>query len=91
MTSTVLQIPVIADLPVGDNLQDHLMTLLRVLIDKPLSTSPQMINKPWSLWQYDLLRTGIMRSRQFVSILMNWRFGFGFKARKRFYIIYLFI
>ncbi|XP_041354282.1 glucose dehydrogenase [FAD, quinone]-like [Gigantopelta aegis] len=34
-----LQIPVVADLPVGENLQDHVMTIFRVLIDQPLSTS----------------------------------------------------
>ncbi|XP_041354274.1 glucose dehydrogenase [FAD, quinone]-like [Gigantopelta aegis] len=55
-----LKIPVVADLPVGENLQDHLMTFLRVLIDKPLSTSAEMISKPWTKWQYDMLKTGYL-------------------------------
>ena len=55
----VVQIPVVADLPVGENLQDHVMTLLRVLIDQPLSTSPEKLAKPWTKWQYDMLKTGV--------------------------------
>ncbi|XP_041354295.1 glucose dehydrogenase [FAD, quinone]-like [Gigantopelta aegis] len=53
-----LKIPVVADLPVGDNLQDHVMTFLRVLIDQPLSTSPEKLNKSWTKWQYDIFKTG---------------------------------
>ncbi|XP_041354808.1 glucose dehydrogenase [FAD, quinone]-like [Gigantopelta aegis] len=53
-----LQIPVVADLPVGDNLQDHVMTFLRVLIDQPLSTNTQKLTNPWTKLQYDLFKTG---------------------------------
>ncbi|XP_041354805.1 glucose dehydrogenase [FAD, quinone]-like isoform X2 [Gigantopelta aegis] len=57
-----LKIPMVADLPVGENLQDHLMTFLRVLINQPLSTSPEKLTKPWTKLQYDLFKTGFLAS-----------------------------
>ena len=54
----ICQIPVINDLPVGENLQDHMFFLLQVDIDKPYSQTPDKVNS-WSTWlQYHLFGTG---------------------------------
>ncbi|XP_041352661.1 glucose dehydrogenase [FAD, quinone]-like [Gigantopelta aegis] len=53
-----LKIPVVADLPVGDNLQDHPATILRVLIDEPLSINGDKLTSTWTQWMYSLFKTG---------------------------------
>ncbi|XP_059159186.1 alcohol dehydrogenase [acceptor]-like isoform X1 [Physella acuta] len=53
-----LQIPVVADLPVGENLQDHLMFELGVSIKEPLTTALSSLASWWPLLQYYLLGKG---------------------------------
>uniref|UniRef100_A0A2C9JSM8 Glucose-methanol-choline oxidoreductase N-terminal domain-containing protein n=1 Tax=Biomphalaria glabrata TaxID=6526 RepID=A0A2C9JSM8_BIOGL len=53
-----LKIPVVSDLPVGDNLQDHLFFDLGVTIREPMS-SPFNSLKSWSTYlKYKILGTG---------------------------------
>ena len=56
---TVLQIPVVADLPVGKNLQDHLqMDALIFTLDKNISVTPKKSNSLWTRVNYALTGGG---------------------------------
>lgn len=60
---TFLQIPVVADLPVGQNLQDHLFFDVGVRIREPLTTAWSSLFQWQTMLQYKLFGTGIRRSR----------------------------
>ncbi|CAG5124865.1 unnamed protein product, partial [Candidula unifasciata] len=53
-----LQIPIVADLPVGQNLQDHLYFEVGVRIKEPLTTPPSEAITWRTKLQYALFRTG---------------------------------
>jgi len=55
---TELGIPVVAELPVGENLQDHQMLIFRNKINKPLSRDLGWRGNWWYDLQYSLLGTG---------------------------------
>ncbi|KAJ8302769.1 hypothetical protein KUTeg_019165 [Tegillarca granosa] len=57
-----LGIPVHADLPVGDNLQDHLMLVNEHSINVSYSVTPEKIKSFWTNFQFDWLGTGIKTS-----------------------------
>ncbi|KAK3729281.1 hypothetical protein RRG08_020154 [Elysia crispata] len=60
-------IPVVAELPVGENLQDHVATELQVGITEPLSRTASGLASLWSLLQYKLLGTGPFGSSFFLE------------------------
>lgn len=47
-----MQIPVLADLPVGENLQDHLQVPLFVELNSPVSLNVIKMLHPLQLWNY---------------------------------------
>lgn len=53
-----LDIPVIADLPVGDNLQDHQSIRLYSKINHSLGITPSVLSSYWTHLQYSLFGTG---------------------------------
>ncbi|XP_076442482.1 alcohol dehydrogenase [acceptor]-like [Babylonia areolata] len=53
-----IKIPVVADLPVGENLQDHLMFLYQVGVREPVSATPEQLNSFWTWLQHALFKTG---------------------------------
>ena len=54
-----LQIKVVADLPVGENLQDHVVTLATTFtLDAPISITKDKENSLFSYFQYQLFGTG---------------------------------
>ena len=53
-----LGIDVIADLPVGQNLQDHQMAFMFTRINKPYSLTANFKNSLWSTVRYQLFGTG---------------------------------
>ena len=53
-----LGIPVVADLPVGQNLQDHFHVMLTTQINKPYSRTPSNIDTMWSRLRYWLFKDG---------------------------------
>ncbi|KAL4231300.1 hypothetical protein ACF0H5_008880 [Mactra antiquata] len=55
---TQLGIPVHADLPVGKNLQDHQMLLLKTKINKPISINPGVLGSLWNQFRYKFFKTG---------------------------------
>lgn len=55
---TELGIPVIADLPVGNNLQDHQQVSACTLIDKPYSDTPGKIFNWWNTLWYQMFGSG---------------------------------
>ena len=55
---TEMGIKVVADLPVGENLQDHSMILLKSRINKPYSITPSFITSIWSLINYRIFGDG---------------------------------
>ncbi|XP_059159189.1 glucose dehydrogenase [FAD, quinone]-like isoform X3 [Physella acuta] len=57
-----LQIPVVADLPVGENLQDHLMFDLGVSINQSLTLSLDTLTSWWTMIEYYLFGTGPLTS-----------------------------
>jgi hypothetical protein len=54
----ISQIPVVADLPVGNNLQDHIMISQQVDVDQAISITPAGLGSVWSELQYKLFGTG---------------------------------
>ncbi|KAL5020207.1 hypothetical protein ScPMuIL_003099 [Solemya velum] len=52
------KIPVIADLPVGENMEDHMVALPEVDIDQPLSVQPKVADGLLSTLRYKLFGTG---------------------------------
>ncbi|CAL1547965.1 unnamed protein product [Lymnaea stagnalis] len=53
-----LNISVVADLPVGDNLQDHVIFDLVASIEKPFNMPNVIIESPWAMEEYEVLRQG---------------------------------
>lgn len=53
-----LGIPVVEDLPVGDNLQDHLTLFMFSKINKPITITSELLNSFWTRFQYNLFGTG---------------------------------
>ncbi|GFN98667.1 choline dehydrogenase, mitochondrial [Plakobranchus ocellatus] len=53
-----LHIPVAADLPVGENLQDHVFTHAAVGVADPISYQLKDFQSPWTMIQYSLFGTG---------------------------------
>ncbi|KAL8613592.1 hypothetical protein ACOMHN_022011 [Nucella lapillus] len=57
-----LQIPVVADLPVGDNLHDHVFFDYQVGVKEPVAVTPEQLTSPWTWLQYALFKTGYWSS-----------------------------
>nr|XP_022334600.1 uncharacterized protein LOC111131397 [Crassostrea virginica]XP_022334601.1 uncharacterized protein LOC111131397 [Crassostrea virginica]XP_022334602.1 uncharacterized protein LOC111131397 [Crassostrea virginica]XP_022334603.1 uncharacterized protein LOC111131397 [Crassostrea virginica]XP_022334604.1 uncharacterized protein LOC111131397 [Crassostrea virginica]XP_022334605.1 uncharacterized protein LOC111131397 [Crassostrea virginica] len=55
-----LGIPVVADLPVGENLQDHVMTFLEFHDNTTRVATKPKIETPWNIMQYLLFKTGAL-------------------------------
>ncbi|XP_070179795.1 glucose dehydrogenase [FAD, quinone]-like isoform X2 [Littorina saxatilis] len=53
-----LKIPVVADLPVGDNLHDHLFFDYQVAVKEPVGVTPSDLTSFWTWLQYTLFKTG---------------------------------
>ncbi|KAK0039968.1 alcohol dehydrogenase [acceptor] [Biomphalaria pfeifferi] len=62
-----LHIPVIANLPVGENLQDHVMADIGVKIEQPLSHSVKHVSDKWNELLYYTLRMGPLTSPLFLE------------------------
>ncbi|XP_046560481.1 alcohol dehydrogenase [acceptor]-like [Haliotis rubra] len=62
-------IKVKANLPVGDNLQDHVMTLCRSSIKQPLSITPQKVSSIKSTLQWKVFGTGVLASNIGLEVL----------------------
>jgi len=54
---------VIADLPVGEILQDHMMFYLKADIEKPVSYTLEKVNSTLSQLQYNLFSSGKFKVR----------------------------
>lgn len=52
------QIPVVADLPVGDNLHDHVFFSYSVGVKEPVGVAPEDLTSFWTWLQYTLFKTG---------------------------------
>lgn len=52
------QIPVVADLPVGDNLHDHLYFDYQVGVRDPVGVTPDQLTSFWAWLQYTFFKTG---------------------------------
>ncbi|KAL5010861.1 hypothetical protein ScPMuIL_013166 [Solemya velum] len=55
-------IPVVADLPVGQNLQDHLMMMMSHCINRSISVTAEKANSWYSRLLYKLMGTGYLAS-----------------------------
>ncbi|XP_045196226.2 L-sorbose 1-dehydrogenase-like [Mercenaria mercenaria] len=53
-----MSIPVVADLPVGNNLQDHGAIFLFTRINKPISITPSVRNSLWTTLQHKIFGSG---------------------------------
>ncbi|KAL8613591.1 hypothetical protein ACOMHN_022010 [Nucella lapillus] len=53
-----LQIPVVADLPVGDNLQDHVAFDYQVGVRKHITVTPEDLTSFWTQLKYTLFKSG---------------------------------
>lgn len=62
-----LNIPLVADLPVGENLHDHVGTELSVGITEPLSRTASRAGSLLSILQYQLFGTGPLASPYFLE------------------------
>lgn len=65
------QIPVVADLPVGENLQDHLVLGLAHCINQSISITLEKATSLSSMLQYQILGTGNM-FQNLVSLVSHW-------------------
>uniref|UniRef100_A0A0B7BKU3 Glucose-methanol-choline oxidoreductase N-terminal domain-containing protein n=1 Tax=Arion vulgaris TaxID=1028688 RepID=A0A0B7BKU3_9EUPU len=65
-----LKIPVVADLPVGQNLQDHLMFDMSVTIKEPLTPTLESLESIWTKLQYMIFGTGPISSAYFVETVL---------------------
>lgn len=55
-----LQIPVVADLPVGENLQDHLWTdALGYTLKEPIGITEEKASTFWPFMDYFIFGTGL--------------------------------
>ena len=66
----IKQIPVVADLPVGENLQDHLYLDLVASIEQPLSWKLADYTSWWSTLNYQFFGTGVWMSSVETSSLI---------------------
>ncbi|KAK3583881.1 hypothetical protein CHS0354_033654 [Potamilus streckersoni] len=57
-----LHIPVVADLPVGENLIDHVMFFVKADISKPVSYTPDKVNTTFNQLMYHFFGTGSLTS-----------------------------
>ncbi|KAK7504833.1 hypothetical protein BaRGS_00003861 [Batillaria attramentaria] len=57
-----MKIPVVADLPVGENLHDHPYYDFEVGVKQPLGVTPSELNSVWTWLQYKLFKTGHLSS-----------------------------
>ncbi|OWF37635.1 glucose dehydrogenase [FAD, quinone]-like [Mizuhopecten yessoensis] len=55
-----MEIDVKADLPVGDNLQDHLMVFIPVLTNTSIPITKDTVGNVWALMDYVIHRTGVI-------------------------------
>nr|KAG5712316.1 hypothetical protein BaRGS_023895 [Batillaria attramentaria] len=62
VNAQVTKIPVVADLPVGENLHDHPYYDFEVGIQQPLGVTPPELNSLWTWLQYKLFKTGHLSS-----------------------------
>ncbi|XP_076442479.1 glucose dehydrogenase [FAD, quinone]-like [Babylonia areolata] len=53
-----VKIPVVVDLPVGENLQDHLAFDYQVGVREPVTTTPEQLSSFWTWLKYTLFKTG---------------------------------
>lgn len=65
------QIDVVADLPVGENLQDHMMLPVALSINRSLTVGPQELFGFWSQLKYSLYKGGMPHTyhRKYISAL----------------------
>ncbi|KAL5020206.1 hypothetical protein ScPMuIL_003098 [Solemya velum] len=70
---TEMKIPVIADLPVGENMEDHMLTLPEVDIDQPLSVQPNVAEGLLSTLKYKLLGTGYYSTPALTEAIASFR------------------
>ena len=56
--ANILQIPRVADLPVGENLLDHLFTDIPFIVNGTIAITPAEISSWKSNLQYDFFRKG---------------------------------
>ena len=62
MLALPVQIPIVADLPVGENLRDHVViAAIAATLDKPATFVPERLGLLDKL-QYDFLGTGLLLS-----------------------------
>ncbi|KAK0064398.1 glucose dehydrogenase [FAD quinone] [Biomphalaria pfeifferi] len=65
-----LKIPVVADLPVGENLQDHVSFDISITIREPLTIPYNVLEKwHWTYLQYKIFRTGFLTSAYQLEVL----------------------
>ncbi|XP_055933565.1 glucose dehydrogenase [FAD, quinone]-like [Argiope bruennichi] len=64
-----LGIPVVADLPVGENFQDHCGTITPYLLDPSIATTTQKVQNPQNIQEYIDNRSGPLAASEFVSII----------------------
>ncbi|KAK7491337.1 hypothetical protein BaRGS_00017438 [Batillaria attramentaria] len=57
-----LSIPLVADLPVGENLQDHVAFDYHVGLKQPVAVTTEQLFSLWTRLQYRLFRTGLWAS-----------------------------
>lgn len=55
-----MKIPVIADLPVGENVQDHTMFFVKADINDSISVTTDKVNNWWTWIQYHVFGTGYL-------------------------------
>ncbi|GIY66520.1 glucose dehydrogenase [Caerostris extrusa] len=60
-------IPLVADLPVGNNLQDHCASVLTFQLDPKIPTAPQKLMNSDNIHQYVNNRTGPLASGEFMT------------------------
>lgn len=63
-----LKIPVIADLPVGQNLQDHLFFEFSIALDQAVSATKEVQESLWTWLKLKLFGTGVLSSSHFVEV-----------------------
>ncbi|KAL5020209.1 hypothetical protein ScPMuIL_003101 [Solemya velum] len=68
-----MKIPVIVDLPVGENMEDHMLTLPEVDIDQPLSIQQNVAEGLLSTLRYKLFGTGYYNTPGMTEALAAFR------------------
>ncbi|XP_055934210.1 glucose dehydrogenase [FAD, quinone]-like [Argiope bruennichi] len=64
------KIPVIVDLPVGNNFQDHCASFVPFTIDPQIPTVKQRLENPANIKEYIINRSGPLASAEFVNSLL---------------------